>query len=928
MTKHPIGLAFAMILTTAAILSGCNRTTNFTEQEHIQRAKDFEDKGNLKGSIIELKNAIQKNPDSPEARLLLGQIYLKTGLGAEAEKELTHAEKLGVNHETIQIQLGEALLLMGEYNRVLDEIQPGSHTSKVSLARIQQIRADALINKGKLQDACNLYEQSLSTDTTNPPTYWGLAKCAIAKKNTAKAKELLATALKINNKQGSTWVHIGDLSRFDNNSQEALVAYTNALKLEPNNLEALERRTNTNILLSQSEKARKDLDIIRKLSPKSVPANYLTALLYFQQKKFPEAHEALQEVFKITDNYMPSVLLAGTTAYALGSYQQAEGYLNQYLARFPDDSYARKALAATKIKQNQPDKALEVLSPLLIPSSQDVQALSLAGEAHLRNKDYNKAMGYLDHASELDPKNAAIRTQRATGHLARGESDKALFDLEQAVSLSEKAGRADLMLITLELGRKEYDQAIEAVSALEKKLPNNPITQYFRAIALLGKQDQAGARKALDRALTIQPNFFPAAASLARFDMAENKPDAARQRFEAILDNDKNNIHAMLALAELSALEKKESENVSWLKKAIQADPKAIKPRATLVRYHLTKKENQKALNLANEAVNNNPDSLEALELLGTTQMATGNKAASITTFTRITKKAPQSPGALLTLALAQIADKQRGNARVNLLQALQFKPDFIQAQEALIRLELLDNKSGPALQIARQIQVQQPMSPAGFDREADILLSQKHYLQAIKAYEQALTKESAGSSGLIIKLHRALAMSGNAKSAEQRLNLWLKQNPNDIAVRSYAAEYYLSTNQNHEAITEYEKLIKLAPQSALVLNNLANLYLREKDSRALTTAEQAFKLSPDHPFVQDTLGWILLGQGQVPRGIDLLRKATSKAPKSATIKYHYAVALVRNGNKVAAKNELAAVISLGQKFPELEEAKALLKSL
>jgi Flp pilus assembly protein TadD len=180
----------------------------------------------------------------------------------------------------------------------------------------------------------------------------------------------------------------------------------------------------------------------------------------------------------------------------------------------------------------------------------------------------------------------------------------------------------------------------------------------------------------------------------------------------------------------------------------------------------------------------------------------------------------------------------------------------------------------------------------------------------------------------LIIKLHRALAMSGNAKSADQRLSLWLKQNPNDIAVRSYAAEYYLSTNQNHAAITEYEELLRLAPQSAVVLNNLANLYLREKDSRALTTAEQALKLAPDQPTVQDTLGWVLLNQGQLPRGLDLLRKAASKAPKSSTFRYHYAVALVRNGNKADARKELDAAIALKQKFPELEEAKALLKSL
>jgi putative PEP-CTERM system TPR-repeat lipoprotein len=925
MTKTQITLPIALMLAVTFTLPGCHRDANLTEQERIQRAKDFEDKGNLKGSIIELKNAIEKNPNSPQARLLLGQIYLKAGMGAEAEKELTKAEKLGVNHETIQIQLGEALLLMGENKRVLDEIQAGSQTSKINLARIQQIRADALLNRGKLNDACSLYQQSMDTDRNNPPTYWGLAKCAVAKKDTTKAKELLDAALKIDDKQSLTWVMVGDLERFKNNAQGALAAYTNALKLDPNNLSALEQRITINLSVGQVEPARKDLDHLMGLAPKSVAASYLQALFNFRQAKYSEARDALQGVFKITDNHAPSILLAGATAYALGSYQQAESYLNRFLGSYPGNVYARKVLAEVQIKQNNPDRALETLLPLLSSDTKDAQVLALAGEVYLRNKDYNKAMGYLDRASELDPKNATVKTSLAAGHLAEGESDKALAELEQAASLSEKAGQADLALVVLHLKDKEYDKALQAIANLEKKLPNNPVTQNLRAVALLGKQDRTGARKALEQALVIQPNFFPAAVNLARIDVADNKPDAARKRFEAILDKDKNNIQAMMALADLAAFEKKESDYVSWLEKAVKADPKAIKPRAALTRYYLAKKENQKALTLANEAVNNNPGSLDALNLLGATQMATGDKAASITTFTRMTQKAPQSPGNLLKLALAQIANKQIGKARVNLQQAIHLKPDFLQAQDTLMQLELEDNKPDAALQIARQIQIQQPKSPIGFDREADILLVQKKFTQAIKAHEQALAR-GAGSSGLI-KLYRALSLGGDTKAADQRLNAWIKQHPKDTAVRTFAAELYVLTNRNQDAITQYEELQKVSPNDVSILNNLANLYQREKDSRALAMAEQASKLAPNQPSVQDTLGWILVENGQVSRGLDLLRKAISNVPKGTSIRYHYAVALARSGDKLGAKKELANIINSGQKFPEIDEAKALLKS-
>jgi Flp pilus assembly protein TadD len=204
--------------------------------------------------------------------------------------------------------------------------------------------------------------------------------------------------------------------------------------------------------------------------------------------------------------------------------------------------------------------------------------------------------------------------------------------------------------------------------------------------------------------------------------------------------------------------------------------------------------------------------------------------------------------------------------------------------------------------------------------------LSQKRVPEAIKAYERALTN-GADSTGLI-KLHRALHLSGDTKSAEQRLQGWLKQRPEDVAVHAYAAEHYMATQRDREAIVQYEEVLRLAARNAVALNNLAILYQRAKDSRALGVAEQAHKLAPDHPGVKDTLGWILLQEGQLPRAVDVLGDAASKAPKAGAIRYHYGVALARSGRKAEAKKELQAAIASGQKFTGLEEAKSLLKRL
>jgi putative PEP-CTERM system TPR-repeat lipoprotein len=925
MTKLSVALSIALAFATSAALSGCDRISNLTEQEHIQRAKDFEDKGNLKASIVELKNAVQKNPDSPQARLLLGQIYLKVGLGAEAEKELSQAVKLGVSRETLKPQLGESLLLMGEYKRVLDEIQPGEQTSKANLARIFQLRADALLALGQLKDACNLFNQSFDADKSNPATYWGLAKCAIAERNNTKAREWLDAALKLQEKQAQTWIFVGGLAQLDKDTEGALAAYSSALKIDPENLAALQSRATILTKLGRMEPARADIDTIRKLYPKSLAANYLQAAFKFREKKYPEARDALLETLKIAPDYVPALVLAGLTENALGNAQTAETYLNKAVRAAPRNGFALLMLAATQLRLGRPDDAAKTLAPIDIEKTRNAGLHTIAGEIALANKDFAKAAAHFEAAAEISPDSAAIRTELGMTRLSQGDN-QAMADLQAAADMAGDSTRADNVLILTQLKQKQFDAALDRITELEKKQPQSPLAWNYRGAAYIGKKDAAKARNSFEQALKLDPKFFPAVVNLAQLDLAEGKTDQARKRFENILQTDPKHLQSMLALADLSVRIKDEKAYTSWLGKAIQAHPQAVLPRTALVRYYLANKEPQKALALAKETANANPESPQALGFLGSTQLAAGDKASAIATLTRLTEKARQSPDAYLQLALAQLADRRLNDARISLQRALQLNPGHPQSQDALLRLELANKQPEAALKIARQIQSQHPGAPVGFDREADILMSQKRYPQAIKAYEQALEK-GAGTATLA-KLHRALSAAGDTQAAEQRLVGWIKQHPQDLAARNYAAESYMRTQRNREAIAQYEILLKAKPDNVIFLNNLATLYQREKDPRALATAEQALKLAPDQPGVQDTLGWILVEQGKLPRGLDLLRKAAARAPKSAALRYHYGVALARSGKKAEAKKELEAALANGLGLPELEAAKAMLKSL
>jgi Flp pilus assembly protein TadD len=137
-----------------------------------------------------------------------------------------------------------------------------------------------------------------------------------------------------------------------------------------------------------------------------------------------------------------------------------------------------------------------------------------------------------------------------------------------------------------------------------------------------------------------------------------------------------------------------------------------------------------------------------------------------------------------------------------------------------------------------------------------------------------------------------------------------------------------MRNGRNKDAITQFQLTLRKFPNNPSVLNNLATLYQTENDKRALATAEQALKLAPASPAVQDTLGWILVEQGQISRGLSLLRKALAHAPKAASIRYHHAVALTRTGEKAQARKDLEQLLKDSPNFTEHEAARSLLKNL
>lgn len=911
------------VVTSALLLAGlggCSRDESTATL--LAEAKQYQQKGDQKAALIQLKNAVAKSPEDVEARMALGTLYVETGDPVSAEKELRKAASLGGAAERVLPELARALQMQGKFKEALDELKPELVAKSAPLLAL---RGDALLAQNQQADAKKAYEAALALQPNSGAALTGLARHALVNRDGEAAERYAVEATTKDANNPEVWMFRGGMLRATGKADEAVQAFDKVLALRPQDRNANVEKAYIRIEQGKYAEARAEIEAGRKAAPNSLSVIHAQALVDYTEGKYPEARESLQKILKSAPEHLPSILLSGAVELNLGSNGQAEAYLRKYLAADPNNLYARKLLAQALLKGSQPADAVAALAPAL-DNTNDPQLLALAGESYMQARDFGKATALFEKAAKLAPDAAVLHTSLGLSRLSQGDNAKAIDELERAAELDPKSPRALTALVQAELGLKHYDKALAAVAKLEQAQPDNPQTQNLKASVYLAKGDVPAARAAFEKALQLQPTFFPAAVNLAQLDLREQKPDAARKRFEALLEKDKKNFGAMAALADLAMLQQKPDEATTWLEKAQAENPDAIPAVLKLGSHYLGTKQEQKALTLARKFQASNPSNPDLLDLLGQAQLANDDAQGALDSYSKLVNVLPKSALAQMRLASAHVKLKNDSAAADALKRAVALQPDLLQARLQQAELAMRRGRHDEALAMARDLQQRTPGSPVGFLLEGDLQQALKKPELAVAAYDKALAITKSGA--ILMRSAETLRKMGKTKEAQQRIAAWAKQNPEDATVQMYLAESHMAEKQYKPAIAILEGLVKRNPNNGAALNNLAWAYQQDKDPRALATAEQAYKVAANNAAVMDTLGWMLIEQGNVERGLPLLQKAVGVNPNAPEIRYHLAVGLHKSGDKKGARKELETLLAQNKPFAQLDEARSLLKTL
>ncbi len=913
-------VALLSSLMLVAGISGCSRTDSASEL--LTQAKQYQQKGDVKAALIQLRNAAAKEPENASVRRELGMLAYETGDLASADKELRKALSLGAPKQELLPVLAKIRLARGEVKELLDELPADAVQQSATLL---VYRAEALAASGNRTEAEAALDQALQQEPKNGDVLLAKSRIAASKGDKEGFVRYIEEAIAADPGNVNVWLAKGMILRADNKPTEAIAAYTKALEVKPRDMEASIQRAFLYIDSRKFDEAKEDIARARSINPRNLMLNYLQAYSNFSQGKVQEARDGILQVLKAAPGHGPSLLLSGAIALRLNQFNQAELDLRKFLETNPNHLYARKLLAQALLNTAQPKDAVAALDPALKLAPQDAQLLALTGQSYLQTREFDKAVNYLEKAAVAAPEAAAVRTSLGIAQLGKGDVDKGLNELKRATTLDPKAMDAAFALIQAELQRKNYSSALAEVSKLEDADPKNAKVLNVKGHVQMAAGDKGAARATFDKALQLQPNYYPAIASLAFLDLRDKQPEAAKKRFTALLSREKNNVEAMTALAELARLENKPAEAITWLEKAKDVDQNAVIPSLRLGAEYLRQQQADKALTLLRKLAIVHPANPEVLDLFGQAQLASKDSNGALETYSKLVNIVPKSAAAQLRLAGVHMALKNTGAAAADVKRAIELDPTLLPARTAAVELAVNAKRFDEAIKLARDAQRDFPKLPLGHALEGDVYMFQRQGAAAQSAYRKAAA--ITDTPELAIKSYQAGRLAGDPE-ALSRLSAWQKAHPQAQTVgHQLSGEYFQNKNYKAAAIV-LEGMVKQLPKDVVALNNLAYAYSQIKDARALPTAEQAAKLAGNSAAVLDTLGWILVEQGDAQRGVSILKKAVSAAPDAPEIAYHLAVALLKTGDRTAARTELDKLLARGQSFASLEAARALRKTL
>ncbi len=718
-------------------------------------------------------------------------------------------------------------------------------------------------DKGKFKEASIMYRRALQKDMRNADAYYRLGLVDLKQGMMGEAQRSFLRATDINKTNADALAKLGDIDLY-------------IFMHDP--------QTYKGYMTDLKEVARKLL----ALNPKSYDGLRLSGFVSLAGNDLPGA---IQE-FKAADQSKPNQpdLIYALVGALYRSKQEAEAErtAKDLIQKHKDYGAMYDMLYVKYASSNRPADAEEILKEKVANNPKNGNYLvQLAFHYFLTRKtdEMNAILAKLTS----DPKTFPDGNLLAGDMMMRtGAWDRAVQDYEQGEKIDTKNklgyGKRQAEALTRE---GKTDQAGKVIAELMKDYPKDTEVVAMHASVLIQTRDPKQIQKAIDE---LQP-------------LIATTPTNQKGALQVL---HYNLGRAYMAKGDSNSLEQARLQ----LQESIKLDPRHIPSKMALAELLLSRGENPKAVQEADDVIKQQPNSLPAHLVRTQGLMNMGEMDRSRQELTGILQTNPKSNDARYQLAVLDFTEKHYKEAESGFDELN--KANDPRGFFGMVRCKAQEGDYNAAIDM---IQDKLRSSPDRLDYRrllGETEYKAKRYDAAAADYQLLIQKDPSGFN--YVRLGDIERDGGKSDAAIASFNKARELQPTEPYPVLELAVIYDTMGRPDESRKYYEQVLKMQPDNAVALNNLAYSMADQGVDldKALTYAERARQKLPDNLNVSDTIGLIYLRKNLVDDSARVLGDLVSRAPNSATFHLHYATALYQKGDKVAAKKELDAATRNG----------------
>ncbi len=142
----------------------------------LKQAELYLEAGKPRAAEIEVKNALQADPDNARGLLLLSRAYVELEHAESALRELERADLMGADHAQVLALTAHAYLQQQNYKGVLDHVHNDESMPKAGQANVIALRGIAELNLGHDDKAEEAFATALKLDPNSIEGHIGSAR--------------------------------------------------------------------------------------------------------------------------------------------------------------------------------------------------------------------------------------------------------------------------------------------------------------------------------------------------------------------------------------------------------------------------------------------------------------------------------------------------------------------------------------------------------------------------------------------------------------------------------------------------------------------------------------------------------------------------------------------------------------------------------